>query len=83
MKERFSIQLTSLLNEDIIKNKNKKGQNKSEMIEKYIQEMINFSNKTAQVKQLKEEIRDLKESKQAKNLNKKNRTNIDDTITGI
>lgn len=31
------------------------------MIEKYIDEMITFSSKTAQIKQLKEEIRELKD----------------------
>jgi hypothetical protein len=53
MKERFGLQLTQLLAEDIKKLKKDKP-SKIEMIEKYIEEMIAFSSKTAQIKQLKE-----------------------------
>jgi hypothetical protein len=42
-----------------------------EMVDKYIEEMVNLSNKSALIKQLKEENRLLKEGKEAKTISKK------------
>lgn len=53
MKERFGIQLTGLLSEDGKHKTKKSNQNKMEIIDKYIEEMVIVSSKTAQIKQLK------------------------------
>lgn len=60
LKERYNLQLSQLLAEDNKKLKKEKS-NKMEIIEKYIEEMVAFSSKTAQIKQLKEEVRELKD----------------------
>ena len=52
MKERFTYQLSTLLLDEGKKLKKEKS-NKIETIQKYIEEMITFSTKTAQIKQLK------------------------------
>jgi hypothetical protein len=41
----------------------KTNQTPLEIVEKYIEEMITLSSKTAQIKQLKEEINELKQGK--------------------
>ena len=59
----------------------KVNQNRLEIVEKYIEEMITLSSKTAQIKQLKEEINELKQGKQMKSLTKKIKsTSINDSV---
>jgi hypothetical protein len=54
-----------------LKAKGKKGQNRLDLIDKYIEEMAGLSNKSALIKQLKDENRLLKEGKEAKLVVKK------------
>jgi hypothetical protein len=54
-----------------LKAKGKKGQNRLDLIDKYIEEMAGLSNKSALIKQLKDDNRLLKEGKEAKLVSKK------------
>ena len=81
LKERYNLQLSQLLAEENKKQKKEKP-NKTEMVERYIEEMVAFSSKTAQLKQLKEEIRELKD-KEAREVKKKQKTSMEESVSLI
>lgn len=80
-KERYNLQLSQLLAEDNKKPKKEKS-SKMEVIEKYIEEMVAFSSKTAQIRQLKEEIRELKD-KEGRDIKKKQKTSMEESVSLI